>query len=269
MRRTDPMNIEYFIKHRLVNRPVQRSIINVSDSDMPEAFRDYLIKKDIYKSILILFKCSNNFYAFLSLDRGSVEPSFTDSELGLMTELSPFIANSINTNLMYQQLNNFNQLFMTIPLQDSLIFLNKTTKTITCDQETSELWKKLNPVCSVYEFAENTLSELLNQNNEFVLYDAGNNAYRLRVFTSDNCDSVQVIMITPEGSDVILDSKMLNLLTPKERKIVILLTRGYTNRDIGNILCISENTVKVHLKNIFQRTGARRRTELINKMICG
>ncbi|MBN1532438.1 MAG: hypothetical protein JXA20_07235 [Spirochaetes bacterium] len=51
-------------------------------------------------------------------------------------------------------------------------------------------------------------------------------------------------------------------LTPREREIYHLLCKGLTNRSIGEILSISTETVKRHLANIFEKTGARNRTEL-------
>jgi DNA-binding NarL/FixJ family response regulator len=42
-------------------------------------------------------------------------------------------------------------------------------------------------------------------------------------------------------------------LSPKEREVLELLTKGMTNKEIGNKLGIAENTVKNHLKNILDK----------------
>ena len=266
---SNPMSIEFFFNQKLVNKPVLRSILNSHRNCYPDKLFDLLVRKGVYQSLLVLIKCNNDSYAFLSLDRGFGLPEYTEHDLVLLNDLTPFIANSINANLTYQKLNSFIQLFMSIPIQESLIFFDKTTKEIIWNQETSNLWKKLNPDCTINRFIDDTLDKLVNQNNEFYLYDAENNSYKFKLFKSPLYDSIQVLMISPEGTEVMLDNNILSILTPKEKKIVDLLTRGYTNKDIGNILCISENTVKVHLRNVFERTGVKRRTELINKVICG
>lgn len=54
----------------------------------------------------------------------------------------------------------------------------------------------------------------------------------------------------------------LNRLSERERQIAYFVARGMKNRDIGNELNISENTVKRHLQSIFTKTGARDRLEL-------
>jgi DNA-binding NarL/FixJ family response regulator len=52
-----------------------------------------------------------------------------------------------------------------------------------------------------------------------------------------------------------------SLLTDREREVLVLLASGLSNKQIGHRLGISEKTVKTHLTNIFQRIGARDRTQ--------
>jgi DNA-binding NarL/FixJ family response regulator len=52
-------------------------------------------------------------------------------------------------------------------------------------------------------------------------------------------------------------------LTAREMDVLAQLARGNRNRDIGMQLCISEGTVKVHLKRIRKKLGAKDRTEVI------
>lgn len=52
-----------------------------------------------------------------------------------------------------------------------------------------------------------------------------------------------------------------NVLSDREREILQLVAEGLTNREIAQRLSISHNTVKVHLSNIFEKTGVASRTE--------
>ena len=50
-------------------------------------------------------------------------------------------------------------------------------------------------------------------------------------------------------------------LSPKEREVIELLTKGWTNKEIGNKLRITENTVKNHLKNILDKLHLENRVQ--------
>jgi DNA-binding CsgD family transcriptional regulator len=50
-------------------------------------------------------------------------------------------------------------------------------------------------------------------------------------------------------------------LTGRERQIIRLVARGFSNKEIADILLISHDTVKTHLRNIFSKTGASDRTQ--------
>jgi DNA-binding NarL/FixJ family response regulator len=52
-------------------------------------------------------------------------------------------------------------------------------------------------------------------------------------------------------------------LTARELEVLRHLAGGNRNRDIGNLLFISEETVKVHVKNIMEKLGASDRTQAI------
>ena len=53
------------------------------------------------------------------------------------------------------------------------------------------------------------------------------------------------------------------LLTERERDVLRHVATGSRNRDIGERLLISEETVKVHIKHIMEKLGASDRTEAV------
>ena len=52
-------------------------------------------------------------------------------------------------------------------------------------------------------------------------------------------------------------------LTPREQDILLLLTKGFTNKEIANDLFISEKTVRNHLTKVFRKLNVNRRIEAI------
>jgi DNA-binding CsgD family transcriptional regulator len=61
---------------------------------------------------------------------------------------------------------------------------------------------------------------------------------------------------TPSQKDRLLAS-----LTPREREVLELVARGYTNREIAASLVIAEVTAKVHVRRVIRKLGVRSRTE--------
>lgn len=62
-----------------------------------------------------------------------------------------------------------------------------------------------------------------------------------------------------EGSNWSLD-----LLTTRERQILGLLSKSLSNQEIAESLCISESTVKTHLRNTFRKLKVRNCSEAMS-----
>jgi two-component system, NarL family, response regulator LiaR len=52
-------------------------------------------------------------------------------------------------------------------------------------------------------------------------------------------------------------------ITPRELEILQLIAQGMSNKEIAEKLYISENTVKTHLSRVFDKLGAKRRTQAV------
>jgi len=52
-------------------------------------------------------------------------------------------------------------------------------------------------------------------------------------------------------------------LTARETEVLRKVAEGNRNRDIGERLFISEDTVKVHIKHIMEKLGAGDRTQAV------
>jgi two-component system NarL family response regulator len=56
-------------------------------------------------------------------------------------------------------------------------------------------------------------------------------------------------------------------LTPRERQVIELISKGMRNKEIADSLQISEETVQVHLKNIFAKLHVQDRTAALTEAV--
>ncbi len=101
-----------------------------------------------------------------------------------------------------------------------------------------------------------TLVMLPPLNNQLVLL-LKNHAY-LAVY--DN-------MSRSQQTDIIRYAKTLDPLTVREEEVLQLILTGKSNREIAELLFISENTVKTHARNIFSKYDVGSRAELISTLL--
>lgn len=59
------------------------------------------------------------------------------------------------------------------------------------------------------------------------------------------------------------DTGLLNLLTDREKEVLLSLTQGTNYKQISKLLFISESTVKTHINNIFTKLNVNDRTQAV------
>jgi DNA-binding CsgD family transcriptional regulator len=71
----------------------------------------------------------------------------------------------------------------------------------------------------------------------------------------------------PAGGSFVLNAEKLKELsiTPREHQILGLIAEGLSNREIGEKLFVSENTVKTHSSRLFDKMSVNRRVQAVQK----
>jgi len=74
----------------------------------------------------------------------------------------------------------------------------------------------------------------------------------------------------PQGQQTIsledLNKKTASKFTPKEYEIILQVMEGLANKQLAETNFVSLNTIKTHLKNIYDKLGVNSRTQVIAKM---
>lgn len=72
---------------------------------------------------------------------------------------------------------------------------------------------------------------------------------------------------TPISPSAEIDRQTIETLglSKREYEILVKISEGCSNKEIGNALFVSESTVKSHVSNLFTKLNVKRRTQAINR----
>ena len=77
---------------------------------------------------------------------------------------------------------------------------------------------------------------------------------------------VREVRVPVSGPFVRNDVRLGQLgITPRELEILEAMASGFSNREIGERLFVSENTVKTHAGRLFAKLSAQRRTQAVQR----
>lgn len=76
-----------------------------------------------------------------------------------------------------------------------------------------------------------------------------------------------LVTLIPKQEIENVNNFMFALLTPREKEVISLVVKGYTNRCIAHELCITEGTVKKVIYNCYQKLGICSRIELVKLLM--
>jgi two-component system, NarL family, nitrate/nitrite response regulator NarL len=79
-----------------------------------------------------------------------------------------------------------------------------------------------------------------------------------RWFSADLVDAA----LLHETGHRALSERLDQVLTSREREVMLLVSEGLANKEVGRRLGLSEGTVKIHIHNIFQKLKVPNRTAL-------
>ena len=72
-------------------------------------------------------------------------------------------------------------------------------------------------------------------------------------------------VLVPAPAEFVRDQVKVESLgiTPRELEILELIAQGLSNKEIADRVFVSENTIKTHSSRVFDKLGAKRRTQAV------
>jgi DNA-binding CsgD family transcriptional regulator len=198
-----------------------------------------------------VFRTGDACWGSVALVRGEGQPDFSDEEVAFVARIGDHIAYGLRDALLRETAS--------APIADhapGVIVLERDGSVRSVTDEAKFWLEQLPPDRGTPRRARMRLSS----GGWLTVHAAG--------LHGDGADAAQVAVILSPSATAELEPLRLALhgLTPREREVAQLLTRGATNDDIARALWISRYTVKDHVKAIYAKLGVASRAELSAKL---
>lgn len=127
----------------------------------------------------------------------------------------------------------------------------------------AERWAEVGEHARAYDHARHALQAKEQESTQKMNYPLA--LARLRRRTTRTSDATSEPALAAAAGDGRQRRQPGNTLTPKERSILLLLARNFSNKEIAKAIDMSDETVKWHLKNLFNKLEAGSRKHAVTR----
>lgn len=169
-------------------------------------------------------------------------------------------------SIFWKILQKSNQGICILNYQSEKIYINEKAREIF-SMISSELYQQICGFCrQTVEMFSTAKNSFLNQSG--VLNDSSG---VINFICFSLCQGERFFICVVFDYHLIEERKFhyRKVFTPREKQILQAISHGKTNQEISDLLWISIETVKSHIRNLFAKTGVSSRAELIGKVFSG
>ncbi|MCL5285383.1 MAG: LuxR C-terminal-related transcriptional regulator [Nitrospirae bacterium] len=213
--------------------------------------REFLRMTEISWETGVVLQAQGDPVGALCLHRQKPNRDFTDRELLIIDALAPHLARVLNHFDLLEEIRS-GQIS-----SDAGIFSVGPDGEMKINAVAAKLLKE-NPQLLTSGIPASSGSEVLR---------ISGTPYRVRT-TLEAPERGRMILFEPLlHAETVLHSLSSWNLTDRQREVVLMVVRGATNREIAESLSVTEQTVKDHLKAIYDKAGIRSRTKLTARIL--
>lgn len=279
---SNPSNFSSDLRKKIKTRTVfdLSDIISEEEYELSHFYKNFMKKHDLYYFIKLFLKFDDRFLGYIKIFRSKNESNFNQRDRLILTELGKHISlglyNSLNIENLLNERYAVENYLKKFPV--GVIVLDNNYNCINSNDLAKEYAEELE-INSIKHFknffTQKILPEIrLNLYNKNPTKPITVNNFVFKVVPYDRPDLTRLkiyynIFVMKLPSDLIMKRKKLGRkynLTTREKEVVSLIIKGYTNKKIGEELFISLSTVKTHISNIYTKTKVNCRIDLLKKI---
>lgn len=255
--------------------PVDRSsdYINYREWEKNEHRADFLLAQGIYNIACLQVLDGNKLVGEISLHRDIKQPDFNNEEMKILMLLQQHICNAFSKLVIIRQRDILLELlkdmndrkdgkgYLLLSKNYQIIKYNRAAALILGGDKGIE--HKLNQLCRQLSFEYRSGSLCPWTDRKGYIHSESMVLYHASVTFDGNGEMFFLINIEKmSGSGQSAANVSGSRITAREREIANLISMGKSNAEICGQLFISENTLKTHLRKLYDKLGVKNRNEL-------
>jgi DNA-binding CsgD family transcriptional regulator len=254
---------------------------------LTEYYSDFLKPQSIHYQMSIYLKSKHRFLGVIGLYRPSNAKEFSSLDQAKANLMAPYLAGALEKSLISEQKNEqdaiLNSILSDLPYPGILV-LDRSLRPIYENQYAVRAIAHLNqarsgqnmPLGALPKEIELPCQKLLRFTQLDEETEPPHQHLELTCQPEKEKLAIHLRLINPSAKNPLLlvyfafeayECDVLNRirqygLSQRQGEVVFLLSKGLTNKEIGNRLFISTYTVENHLKAIYEKMNVKNRTEL-------
>lgn len=263
-------------------------------------YNEFLKTHNVHRQMVLYLQSNRKLLGFIGIHRSDERAGFKDWELAIAETMSPLLSQSLEKAQVFQKTRSDQIYFETILNRTTVgvLLVSYDLEPLFTNNMAKELFRRMKRNGVAFRssgdksqciplFASEGCAKLksrLIQNPYPLTPPTMQKSIKLSsddsfTFTIELLDQPAPGISTPfflvtidkevvEGNRI-NEHKLKNDygFTKREIELVHFLFKGLKNQEIAELLCITEGTVKNHLRNIFEKMGVTTRTSLIYEVL--
>lgn len=272
--------------------------ISLRDWERSDFYNDFMLPQHLYWELFLTLRWKNKLEGMITLWRPKKQPDYEDKEFLKAARLASHLGVVVHNICLISRINNRESHSLSADEADGegLLWLDHKFKPSFFNAEAREICLQLLsrmpynipdlekgefpiPSCIIKDCSD--LLDLLKAEEqpilspkERIVFTRSGKKFRIEcslIWKADQINSMPNFMVTLSD---LSDEKKLETtlqarfqLSRRELDVIYYLTRGLSDDEIGEKLCISRQTVHTHIKNIYKKLGVKSRIELYRRVI--
>ena len=268
-------------------------VISYSQLKKLDYYREYLQSINWFGELVIRLCTDEGFWGTISISRSSKQPYFNHTDVQKAEFLLPYLINTFEATMFFSKINGerkaFEQWLESRP--EGIILLDTKLQPVFFNNKAKQMSRPLSEIKSEslikYQNADITLPQSIAEDCKRLADspETGPSIPNNRIINTKNGDRyyIRYTLINQLCQEILLPYFIIHMndltnktdepgvvllknygLSEQEEKIAQYTGQGLTNKEIGKKLGISQFTVQSHLRNIFEKMGIKRRSQLAN-----